>query len=266
MLVLFGIFLVVVDSVQGFLKTQHSAVSLHVYLRPDVAKQSSEQVASMLKGLRGVSSVTFVDPDQALVRLKHTLGEDSGLTLGVQDDNPLPPSYEVLFAQDVAEELAHYATQIERFDGVEAVVFDRGFFESVGELLRVVARVAWIGIPFLFVIVAFIIASTVRLSLHSHREEIQIMKLVGARSRYIRAPFLLAAVIQGMLGSMLALGLLLGLGALSEDAWRHSKFLSLAGEVPFSMSTWVGALVLISGVVVGFVASHVTLRRFLSER
>ena len=109
-----------------------------------------------------------------------------------------------------------------------------------------------------------LIANTIRMAIYARRDEIGIMKLVGAGNWFIRIPFLLEGMIQGLIGGALAVGIMFGVQRLSED-WSESlpDFVDL--EIPFDFVLRWGIWILLGGVLVGMLGSGIALRRFLKE-
>ena len=117
---------------------------------------------------------------------------------------------------------------------------------------------------FLGVAAVALIANTIRMAIYARRDEIGIMKLVGAGNWFVRIPFLLEGMIEGLIGGALAVGIMFGVQHLSEG-WATSlpDFIDL--EIPFDFVVRWGIVVLLGGVLVGMVGSGIALRRFLRE-
>ncbi len=109
-----------------------------------------------------------------------------------------------------------------------------------------------------------LIANTIRMAIYARREEIGIMKLVGAGNWFVRIPFLLEGMIEGLVGALLAVGVMFGLYRMSLD-WQDQLPSWVDPQVPLEFLVRWSVLTLIGGIVVGVVGSGIALRRFLRE-
>lgn len=265
-LALFGLSLALLDHVWSMLSLQRGTLQVSVYLDATLSDpahaESRQALEQRLRSLGGVTRIDFVSRAKALELFQGTLGDQAGALAGLEGENPLPASFEVSFAPHAIDQIENTASQIRNLAGVEEVLFDRGVFSVLTQLLQTVSRIAWVVVPLLFVMVAFIIASTVRLALHRHQQEIAIMRLVGARHKYVRAPFLVGAVVQGILGGILGVTVLAAVHRALQEAIGD---LGVVREVSFDLSIWVCVAVVIAGVFTGLVGSSLTLRRFSAD-
>ncbi len=268
-LTLFGLSLAVLDHIWGLLSMQRATLQVSVYLDPEHSQPEQNEFRNSfglrLRTLPGVANVEFVSRTEALRRFQSALGEQAGALAGLEENNPLPASFEISFAPEAIETIEAVATQIRAAAGVQEVLFDRGVFSVLTDLLRTLSRIAWIVVPLLFGMVAFIIASTVRLALHRHRQEIEVMRLVGARHRYVCAPFLIGAVLQGLFGGVLGVGLLLLVHQVLRSAIGDLGVMGVLGDGSLDLAPWVCVAVISAGVLTGLAGSSATLRRFSAE-
>jgi cell division transport system permease protein len=177
-----------------------------VYLADDADPVASEALRSRLASLPGVDRVDGVDKDEALRRFRASFPE----LADVPDDlgtNPLPASLEVILepgpgARPAAAAVAEAARGSEVADEVR---FDQSFLDRLDAILGI-AR--WTGAALALVVltaVGLVVAGVLRLTVHARRDEIEIMRLVGASPLFVRGPFLVAGLAQGWAGGLLAL-------------------------------------------------------------
>jgi cell division transport system permease protein len=211
---------------------------------------------------KGDVDVRYVDAATALQRLRADLGE-LGPALDGLTQNPLPASLEIRPRTHLATpSLRVLAAELEQLPGVRDVEYGREWLdklEALGRGLRAFAAGA-----FLAVIGAalMVVANTIRLAVYARRDEIEIMKLVGATDGYVRAPFLMEGALQGVLGAAVAVG-----AVLAAQQWllpRASQAFADAVGVgaPHLLPAYAGA-VLAAGAMVGFVGSWIAVARFL---
>jgi cell division transport system permease protein len=228
-----------------------------VYLADDFPLGDGPALASRVTELAGAPA-RFVPPDEALARLRTALGDDGSL-LAELPDNPLPASIEV--RPEVAD-LAALASRLRELPGVAEV--DRGQalderLASAGFALRT------FGAALVLVILLGAVAlagSAVRLGVWARREEIEILRLVGATGMFVRAPFLVEGLVAGLAGGGLAAAALWGIARWAAPLLAG---LPVPPEVaPLSLATPENlGLVIAAGGVVGFFASAISVGRHL---
>ena len=235
--------------------------SLTLYLAPGVSDAAALELSQHIRG-RGDVDVQYVDGTAALRRLRADLGE-LGPALDGLTQNPLPASLEIRpKAQIAAPSLRILASDLGQLPGVKDVEFGREWLdklEALGRGLRAFAAGALLAVIGAALLV---VANTIRLAVYARRDEIEIMKLVGATDRYVRAPFLLEGALQGLLGATVALG-----AVLFAQHWllpRASQAFAFAAGVnaPQLLPIHAGAL-LAAGALVGFAGSWMAVARFL---
>ena len=177
--------------------------------------------------------------------------------------NPFPTSFDIQVSEAFRDPAAldRIAKSYDKAPGVEEVRYDRGWIERLAAIVGLVRKGGY-AIGALLAFAALVtVATTVRLSVLARHEEIEIMKLVGATSLFIRAPFLLAAAAEGLIGGTLAVAGLYGTHRLVERAeiFRANPFVSIvAGH--FLPSEAVLTLA-VGGAVLGLLATLLSLRR-----
>ncbi len=236
-----------------------SEVPVAVYLAPgadlEAARRAAEAVAP---GLR----VEAVTPEEALRRLRASLGDDGGALEGL-GNGALPASLEVHAPGLTVERARALATALRRVPGAADVDDAAEWLARLETLLRRARAAGTVLLLVLAAAAAVLVSSTLRLAIYARRDEIEIMKLVGATDAWVAAPFLLEGLILGLSGALLAVvalaaaagGLLPRLAA----ALPLAASLSRADVLPGSL---VVAL-LAGGTALGGVASALSLRRFL---
>ena len=250
-------------ALDGLLASLGGEVEVTVYLAPELEPELVDALRLKLEATSGGKAV-LVKPDEALKRLARELG-DLGDALAQLPENPLPPSMELSVAPErrTPELLEVLAQQIRLLPGVTGVDYGR---EAV-ERLTAIARALRYGGLVAFAVVLFatviIVAATLQLAIYARREEIEIQKLVGATERFVKAPFLIEGLLQGLLGAGVALVGLWAFGSLVGPT-LNSLFSFLLG--PASSESLVRpALALelvLAGSLLGLVGSFIAVGRF----
>lgn len=246
-----------VDNMAGNLE---SGVQMTVFLRNNADSSQITNLNNELQNLPGVTSVQFVSKDQALAQIRQTMGEQGNLLSGLDQNNPLPDAFQIK-AADPAN-IPALAGQVEQMAGVDQVRYGQGVVEkllAVTHWLRLggLALMVLIGLS-----AVFLIATTIRVSVHARRYEIGIMKFLGATNWFVRSPFLLEGVVLGFSGSVLAgVGVYLGYSYAVSVIQTALPFVQPLND-PLTLAAVVGGL-LVLGMFIGAAGSLLSLRRYL---
>ena len=236
-----------------------------MYLRDDLAPERLEALRIAFSQAPETASLEYTSKDQAMQQLRARLGEGARILEGLQT-NPLPASFTITIRDEFRrpELLRDSVARYQQLPEIEEIDYGERWLERFHTLVWTL-EIGVIGIGGIMgVAVMFIIATTVRLALYTRAEEIEIMQLVGATLWFIKFPFFLEGILQGMLGASLAVGLCYSLYALLIT-WVKPM-----GElfVDFSLFQFlplpVIASMLLAGAVLGGLGSLFSLRRATS--
>jgi len=261
-----GMFVLIAWNVRLTTAALGKELQMQVYMRPDA---SAEEIDALRQGLRSddaVAEARLVTAEEARQRFEGRFPRLSGLAAGL-GENLFPTSFEVVLrsGHQGAEEAERLAKSYRVGPGVDEVRFDRGWFERLTALLGFFRNGGY-GVGALLVMAVMVtVGAIVRLTVLARREEIEIMKLVGATAAFIRAPFLLGAATQGLAGGLLAL-LALRLtwgGLVRSDPYRENPMLAMAaGQFP---PLDVVAVLPLLGMVLALAAAALSLRRAAAQ-
>jgi len=254
-----GLFAAVLSGGEALLGAWAGEVRVSVYLAPGADLALARDAARALAPGREVEPVPAAE---ALRRLSASLGAQAGILDGVGAD-ALPDAVEVAAGGLALDELRALAGRLRQVPGAAEVDYGTAWLEQLTAFLRR-ARVAGLALLGLVALAtAVLVSNTLRLAVFARREEIEIMKLVGATDAFVGAPFLVEGLLQGLLGGGLAAGALLALYA--ALAPRLAAAVGLAAPLrQADVLPWplLAGLVL-GGAAVGLVASTLALARFL---
>jgi cell division transport system permease protein len=213
-----------------------------------------------------VDSVEFVTPQHALESFRGELAERGGFLDGLEKGNPLPASFDIGLSSAVSKKalIEEFVEQLRSSAEVDDVIYGSEWLERLQGVLKVLRFFGLLVGALMLAIVVFLISNTIKLIIYSRRDEIEIMQLVGATDATIKLPFLVGGALQGLLGSVVGLGLL-GLGyGIVDYSLRGSALFGVV--LPNLSFLGVGALSLIvlGGVVIGGVASLFALGRHMN--
>ncbi len=234
--------------------------SVTLYLDPQTPDADARALAEQIRTRDVV--VHYVDPPAALRRLRADLGDLAGALDGLSH-NPLPPSLEVTPRQPITgTALRMLAGELGQLHGVRDVEYGSEWLEKLDALGRGLRAFAAGALLAVLGAALLVVANTIRLAVYARRDEIEIMKLVGATDRYVRAPFLMEGALQGLLGSAVAIGAVLG-----AQHWllpyANQAFAFAAGVGAPHLLARHAAAILAAGGLVGFGGSWIAVARFL---
>ncbi|MBO0729137.1 MAG: ABC transporter permease, partial [Acidimicrobiaceae bacterium] len=238
-------------------------VQLSIFLNPQATKSQISGIGDELKTAQGVKRYHYVDKPQAYREFKTIFGGNATIadSLSVND---MPPSYRVVPTK--AQDIAQLGNQFNRQPGVYAVTYPQkaiqdqlhrfNEFRVVGIVLAIAVMVGAIAL----------IVNTIQLAIFARRREVAVMKLVGATNWFIRIPFMLEGMIQGLVGAIVASvvvyflrGPIAGfIGNVSDQVINNQLY------VTPSEAIGTGVIILIVGVLVGVLGSAFAVRRFLA--
>lgn len=207
MLLLFAFFVMTDRGLQAAVGILESKVELVVYLADDAKPTDVLELRRRIETDPAVEAVVYVSKDQALERLKEIAKRRPELALEDVTTNPLQNSLEVKLAN--AQETRRVAGLIREEIG-KGVVYDLVDNPTVVDKLLTITRVLSIGgiavLGMMLFVALFVIVNTIRIAVHARRDEIEIMKLVGATDWFVRWPFIVEGMLVGAFGAIVALG------------------------------------------------------------
>ena len=257
-IVLLGAFLYVRASVAHMGSDMLSQITSSVFMNTDATPAQVEAVRTALAKDERVDTAQFVSKAQGLKDLRTRM--KGQIDLSILTENPLPDTFRVRARQP--QDVPAIARSIAKLKGVHEVDYQH---DVVMRLLQVaeVARKAGIAIIALFVFVAgIIISNTIRLTVFARRREITIMQLVGATNMYIRLPFICEGLLDGMLGTLVAIGLLAVARVELVPKLTAALPWMQMNAVQVDLSSLVLQLLAVGGAV-GVLASWIAVGRYL---
>jgi len=207
-----GGFLLVTVNLERVLVRWSATAEVSIYLRDDITQDQRVEMNRVLVASAVVASREFVSKADALARFRRDF-PDLSSGLDQSPDNPLPASLDVrLRPQAGADSGAVEALvqQVQRLPGVADVRFDRRWLARLSSIIAAVRWTGWLLGGVLIVTAVLTVSTIVRLTLHSRRDEIEIMQLVGAPLGLLRGPLVTEGLAHGAVGTIVALAVLYG--------------------------------------------------------
>jgi cell division transport system permease protein len=250
------------NNATDFLDAWRSGVRITAYLSEDVPEPQRIVLMEKIMKLNGVSAVEFISRDQAYDDLKEKIGQQSSLLDGL-DKNPLPDSFEITLLDSYrqTDDIEKLAKDINDLLNVEDVEYAQKWlyrFNGIYNLFKVTGMVL---VSIFFIATLLIIANTIRLIMYSRREEIEIIRIIGADEAFIKYPLFIEALAQGFLGGVAGIMMLYLSFILTVPNFAPDTVFSLF-EIRF-ISVKFSLTIVFGSMMIGWVGCFFSIRKFL---
>ncbi len=189
-----------ISNMAGLAQAQFDEIQ--VYLKDDLSIEEINNVGKQIETIEGISGVIYESREEALEKLKESWGEEGYLLDGLEK-NTLPNSY--IIQMENLELADKIVKDLEPLEGIDEIKY---YKEIVDKLLKIAKFIRTIGLTIILILIfiaIFIISNTIKLTLNARRQEIGIMKNVGATNWFIRWPFLLEGMLLGFVGAIISM-------------------------------------------------------------
>ena len=233
-------------------------MKVSVLMKTDVAEEDALAFMRKIDGMRFIKSSDFVSREQGISEMRSLLGEDF---LDVFETSPIPVSVDVTLKADYvsADSLDMVKSEIAASPLVDEIVYQRSLVDALNSNLSKISVVLGIFIVLLLFISYVLINNTVRLNVYARRFTIHTMRLVGATRSFIRAPFVLQAVFQGIFSAIVAIIMLLAIMFVVRN-----EFAQLFEVFRLDLLLIVLGIVIASGVVICVSSTYFVVNKLVS--
>jgi len=244
------------------LESWKNSIRVMVYLKPSTDPKTFKALEAKIRTMDGVESIAFIPQAEALRQLKAQMQRHASL-LDRLERNPLPDAFEIRVAAE-KRDLANVETlarRLERLVAVEEVEYGQKWLGRFSQMIKLFSLAGYLLGGMFLMAAIFFVGNTVRLVIYSRRDEIEIMRLVGAESGFIKAPFYIQGLIQGLLGGVLGLvGLQVAYYAISAQV--QQGFGTGVLNIQFlSLPTYGG--IILANMLVGWLGCFLSLKQYL---
>lgn len=258
-LYLCGIFGILVMNIDENASMMEDSVEIKAFISEDLTQDEMDALSEEVKGLDGVAEVEYVSKAEGLESMSEEFG-DSVDILAAVETNPLPNSYTI--SAKTPEAVLGIVEKLQGISEIDEVRYGQGTVENLFLLMKWL-RIMGVAIMILLGLCAVVLISmNIRLSVTARKEEIQVMKYVGASNSFIIWPFILEGILLGLLGSILAIILVLcsynGVLGKIVDTLQFMTFLQL-GSVAGLVIFWM----LLFGILLGALGSAIAVRKHI---
>ncbi len=264
-------FLIIINVISNTATTVvKDKVDISLYFKPEILESRVQEVQTYLSGLTQVKEVKYISQQQALDNFRQLHKNDQTIinSLAELDQNPIGATLQIK-AKDIGDyQIIDEVITKSKYD---ALILDKNFDDNQSLIAKIkefsdnVSKVAIITSIIFILIASLIVFNTIRVAIYTHREEIGIMKLVGATNWFIRSPFLLEAVIYGVISCVVGIAIVYPLLNFIQPYINNfflSADFSLAGY--FTKNFWlIFGLELLMIIFINIISSSIAIRRYL---
>lgn len=261
-MLVFGIFFAITENINNMISELEKAQGIEVFIKNEASDSEIKEIGEKIKSLDGVNSVTFVDKEKAIERVKDYLQNAEDLLVGLE--GVLPVSYVVTFT-DLSMS-SKIQSEIATWDNIKNITnkdSTTNTLMSVGNSIKIVSIAILV---FLIIVSLFIISNTIKLTVHARRKEISIMKYVGATNGFIRFPFIVEGMIIGLIAAGFSLLIVGGGYDFLAKKLMTSPLVEKLGFVAVGFSDMISLIILVYiflGIGIGVVGSSISMKRYL---
>lgn len=257
---LFGILLIFTNKLSTLIKEN---IEIHVYLDHGLSHTEAQNVLKRfyyqdyIAQKKAIKQIFFISKDSAAARFTRATGEEFVQFLG---ENPLRDAYRLRINSEFSDKmlLRRIKSEIEQIKGVYEVSYTESLVESINKNFNKITIILLAFAALLVVVIYILINSSIRLALYSQRFLIRSMQLVGATGFFIQGPFLIRALLHGIVGGILATGLLFGL-----LQYSYTQIPEIAILENIEQMLYLAATLVVVGGLIGFICSFIAVNKFL---
>lgn len=263
-LLVITIFLVILVNLNRLLVHWEGKIHVISYLRDGLSPHEVENLERDIHELMEVRSIKYVSKSDARLLYERFFGSQKGILEGL-DLDILPASFEIRLKKEFyrGQGVKGFVKKLSRIKEITDIQYGGEWISRLSTIVHLLRWGQLIVGGILFLAISFIISNTIKLSIYARKEEIEIMRLVGATEGNIKIPFLIEGLFQGVSGAILSLGLLFLL--YQSFLLKSGPFIKASlGPIEFSFLPWssIGGVMSV-GAFLGFLGSYLSLARFL---
>lgn len=233
-----------------------------IYLEPTLEDTEVEEIYTTLRNMDNVGDITYISKEQGLEEMKADYADYSDLfVIAEGEENPLPDMFYITYKDITKATTLEY--QLGEIEGISKIIFRLDLAAQIDSFKSGVSLVFIWFLVLLFVVSLFVIINTIKIAVHARRNEINVMRYIGATRTFIITPFILEGIIIGLLSGAIAYFAEWYIYTYIEQVVQTK--IRMIEVYPFSeLSTYVLLGFLLIGTVTGAIGSSISLRRNLN--
>lgn len=263
-MLLFGLFFAIGRNITHMVKNIEDSQAIRVFAKIDTSEEDLARMKTEIESIEGVvPGIKLVTQEEAYNEMKEKL-EDKAYAIDVYEPTIFSYSYVVSLSDlDLNDSIQE---QILKLDNIKRITSSNDTIRALSVIGRWIRIITGILLAILIVISIFIIANTIKLTVHARRKEISIMKYVGATNSFVRTPFVIEGIIIGIMSSILSVLLVGGAYNWCANKMRLSETIQTIGINILSFNELFSQIIIvyvILGVGIGIIGSTISMRKYL---
>ena len=265
-MIIFGIFLILGENINHFVDEVESEQGISVFVKNEATQEQIDELGEKIRAIDGVNTVEFVSKNEALEQMKERFGERQDLLEGYEGENNIFTASYVVTLTDltkskaVQDQISTYTDVVKKINSKDEVT------STLINLANGIKIVTGVILILLVIISIFIIANTIKLTVHARRKEISIMKYVGATNNFIRWPFIVEGMIIGILASIISIVIVGFAYNFVAEKLVNAEFMQLINMSLISFSDMFSSIIfvyMLLGIGIGVLGSVISMRKYL---
>ena len=264
-MIIFGVFLILGENINHFVSEVEQAQGIQVFATEEATGEQVTELGEKIKAINGVNKIEYVSKEDALNQMKEKFADNQDLLEGYEGENNIFTASYVVTLTDL-----NLSTQVQdeisKLDYVKKITSSDETVSTLISLANGIKIVTGVILVLLIVISIFIIANTIKLTVHARRKEISIMKYVGATNGFIRWPFIVEGMIIGIISSLISI-ILVGLAYnFIAEQMVNSQFMKMMGVSLVSFADMFSSIIfvyMLLGIGIGALGSIISMRKYL---
>lgn len=262
---IFGIFFLIGENVNYIIEQVQSDQAMQVFINPDATPEQEAELEQKIRGTEYVNTVEYVSQEQALNSMKEWLGDSASVLDPYSgDQNPFKASFVITLTDLTQNE--NVQAQINTYESVASIEAGDQTVNTLVNIANGIRTATGVILVLLILISIFIIANTIKLTVHARRKEISIMKYVGATNGFIRWPFMVEGIIIGIIAALISIVILGFTYNFVADKIISSSMGTTLGLNLLTFSDMLSMLLvvyIIMGTGIGAIGSAISMKKYL---
>lgn len=260
-LILVAVAMIISYNVQNITSDLERELTIVVYIKETGTEENVKELKEILENMQNIESYKYKSKEEWKLEMKE-YSKTFSTALDYLEENPLLNSFTITVKN--VSQLKETTEEIRKFEFVESADYGEGMAENLVKAFDVIEKITIIIVLALVLVTAFLIGNTIKLTIFSRKNEIEIMRLVGASNVTIRLPFLFEGLFLGVLGSIIPMLITIYGYVLLYDHFNGYLFTQILRLVePFHFILYVSGLLLIIGAIIGMFGSYKAVRKYL---
>ena len=257
-----SVFLLFFENASRVIESWNQGGRAMIYLNKEFTLDMLPKLKARINALGDIEEMVYISKSQALNKLKKDMSSQSAF-LKTLKENPLPDAMEIkMKSYNSFEEVQKFAQSIKAIEIVEDVEYGQGWLGRFLKIFNLFKITGYAMCSLFFLIALFITANTVRLAFYSRKLEVEIMRLVGATETFIKAPFYVEGLLQGLFGGLLGLTILLITYLTISSGFTQSLASYLYFDIRF-LSVKMIVLIIFGSTFLGWFGCYLSLKQIL---